>query len=174
MCRSFIERCGCRRAQRQYLLTELHVLKQTCTLELQNMENHRLSLSPLSHSPRKNFLTKLLSPSHHLTIVRLYVRYRTAGHPQQTKEQKIRVLNLWFKYYRIPGKMADLALVGLPSFLPCSTFVPLPAVATCDVGEWVVEGGGRERMELADRDSHCCSLSEAVVPAKSNSFHDHS
>ena len=41
-----IERCGCRHAQRQYLLTELHVLKQTCTLELQNMENHRLSLSP--------------------------------------------------------------------------------------------------------------------------------
>ena len=46
LCRSFIERCGCRRAQRQYLLTELHVPKQTCTLELQNMENHRLSLSP--------------------------------------------------------------------------------------------------------------------------------
>ena len=46
----------------------------------------------LSRSPRTNFLTKLLSPSHHLTIVRLYIRYRTAGHPQQTKEQKVRVL----------------------------------------------------------------------------------
>jgi len=46
LCRSFTERCGCRHAQRQYLLTELHVLKQTCIFELQNMENHRLSLSP--------------------------------------------------------------------------------------------------------------------------------
>ena len=59
---------------------------------------------------------------------------------------------------------ANLALVGLPSLPPCSTFSrPLSSVLTCEGGrECVEEGGGREWVELADRESQCCSFSDTA------------
>ena len=56
---------------------------------------------------------------------------------------------------------ANLALVGLPSLLQCSTC--LSSVLTWDGGSvCLVEGGGREWVELTDRESQCCSFSDTA------------
>lgn len=59
------------------------------------------------------------------------------------------------------GPQANLALVGLPSLLQRSTC--LSSVLTWDGGRvCVVEGGGREWVELTDRESQCCSFSDTA------------
>ena len=56
---------------------------------------------------------------------------------------------------------ANLALVGLPSLLQRSTC--LSSVLTWDGGSvCLVEGGGREWVELTDRESQCCSFSDTA------------